>query len=72
MKIREIIPAIALVVLCGITPAVVFAAGRDTPRETIAPAFKVPIANVPGKTMTAFVVEYPPGGKTPPHRHDSA
>ena len=31
--------------------------------------FEQPLPNVPGKTMTAVVVEYPPGGTTPPHRH---
>jgi quercetin dioxygenase-like cupin family protein len=39
------------------------------PRETVAPAFAYPIANVPGKSMTALIVSYPAGGKTPPHRH---
>ena len=42
------------------------------PRETIAPAFVEPIANVPGKTMTALIVDYAPGGKTPAHRHGQA
>jgi quercetin dioxygenase-like cupin family protein len=45
----------------------VFAA--DPAREAVAPAFAYPIANVPGKTMTALVVTYPPGAKTPAHRH---
>lgn len=31
--------------------------------------FQQPLPNVPGKTLTAVVVEYPPGGKSPPHRH---
>ncbi|HEX7035178.1 MAG TPA: cupin domain-containing protein [Pseudomonadales bacterium] len=31
--------------------------------------FQQPLPNVPGKTLTAVVVEYPPGGTTPPHRH---
>jgi quercetin dioxygenase-like cupin family protein len=42
------------------------------PHETIVPAFVEPIANVPGKTMTALVVDYPPGGKSLPHRHGQA
>ncbi|RZF27543.1 cupin domain-containing protein [Paraburkholderia sp. UYCP14C] len=42
------------------------------PHETITPAFAVPIANVPGKTMTALVVDYAPGGKSAPHRHGQA
>jgi quercetin dioxygenase-like cupin family protein len=44
----------------------------DAPRETISPAFQTAIANVPGKTMTAVVVDYAPGGKSPAHRHGSA
>lgn len=27
------------------------------------------LPNVPGKSLTAVVVDYPPGGKTPAHRH---
>lgn len=42
------------------------------PHETITPAFAEPIANVPGKTMTALVVDYAPGGKSAPHRHGQA
>jgi quercetin dioxygenase-like cupin family protein len=40
--------------------------------QTISPAFQYPIANVAGKTMSALVVKYAPGGKTPGHRHGSA
>ncbi|MCC8391476.1 cupin domain-containing protein [Paraburkholderia sp. MMS20-SJTR3] len=55
-------------------------AGSAAPHETITaaitpaitPAFAVPIANVPGKTMTALVVDYAPGGKSAPHRHGQA
>jgi quercetin dioxygenase-like cupin family protein len=47
-------------------------APAPAPHESISPAFAYPIANVPGKTMTAIVVDYPPGGKSLPHRHGSA
>ena len=40
--------------------------------ETITPAFHEVIANVPGKSLTALIVDYAPGAKTPPHRHGSA
>ena len=33
------------------------------------PAFNLPIPNIPGKTIEAVVVDYPPGGGTPAHRH---
>lgn len=41
----------------------------SAPRETVAPAFANPIANIPGKSLVAAVVTYPPGGKTPSHSH---
>ncbi|REG58044.1 quercetin dioxygenase-like cupin family protein [Paraburkholderia sp. BL6669N2] len=49
-----------------------FAADASAPHETITPAFTEAIANVPGKTMTALVVDYAPGGKSTPHRHGQA
>jgi quercetin dioxygenase-like cupin family protein len=55
----------ALVLACGSACAQAAAA----PRETVTPAFAHPISNVPGKTMSALVVSYAPGGKTPAHRH---
>ena len=41
----------------------------NAPRETVAPAFANAIPNVPGKSLVAAVVTYPPGGKTPSHTH---
>jgi quercetin dioxygenase-like cupin family protein len=32
-------------------------------------AFNLPIPNIPGKSIEALVVDYPPGGGTPAHRH---
>ena len=32
-------------------------------------AFNLPIPNIPGKSIEALVVNYPPGGGTPAHRH---
>jgi quercetin dioxygenase-like cupin family protein len=31
--------------------------------------FNLPIPNIPGKSITALVVNYPPGGGTPSHHH---
>ena len=44
----------------------------DAPRETSTPAFVHDLANVPRKTLTAIIVAYPPGGKTPSHCHGHA
>lgn len=68
MTPRHLIQAAALAALA--TAAVLSPTqAADAPRETVAPAFAHPIANVPGKTMTALIVSSAPGGKTPPHRH---
>jgi quercetin dioxygenase-like cupin family protein len=48
------------------------AAAAAAAAETITPAFAEAIANVPGKKMTALVVDYAPGGKSSPHRHGKA
>lgn len=37
--------------------------------DTVAPAFREAIPNIPGKSLVAVVVSYAPGGKTPPHHH---
>ncbi|MFM0646972.1 cupin domain-containing protein [Paraburkholderia bryophila] len=83
MNLRSLITATTFAVLSVATasqtvyaaeasaPAAATAASA-APRETIAPAFVEPIANVPGKTMTALIVDYAPGGKTPAHRHGQA
>lgn len=59
--------------LCAfVIPKGAIAATPNAPRETLAPAFQEAIANAPGKTITATIVNYPPGGKSIPHRHGSA
>jgi quercetin dioxygenase-like cupin family protein len=39
------------------------------PAATVKPAFRQTIANLPGKSMVAVTVEYPPGVKSASHRH---
>lgn len=39
------------------------------PVETVTPAFNQKILNIPGKSVIAAVVDYPPGGASPAHRH---
>ncbi|MEJ8840635.1 cupin domain-containing protein [Ramlibacter sp. AN1133] len=41
---------------------------HDT-RETVTPNFAQAIPNVPGKSLVAVIVEYPPGAASPPHLH---
>ncbi len=44
------------------------AAAQD-PAETVVPLFAQSISNIPGKTLRAAEVTYPPGGRSPTHTH---
>ena len=73
MKIPSIArAAAATAVLCALFSPQIRAAEPQAPRETVTPAFAYPIANAPGKQLTALIVSYAPGGKTPAHRHGRA
>ncbi len=37
--------------------------------ETVTPSFQHAIPNVPGKSLTAVIVDYPPGAASPAHKH---
>ena len=37
--------------------------------ETVKPVFEKAIPNIKGKSLVALEVSYPPGGKSPSHRH---
>ncbi len=43
------------------------AKGPGDAKET--PVFSEDLPDIPGKHLTAVVVDYPPGGKSPRHRH---
>jgi quercetin dioxygenase-like cupin family protein len=45
------------------------AAGHAQELEQVNTVFERAIPNIPGKSLIAFVVTYPPGGKSPSHRH---
>jgi quercetin dioxygenase-like cupin family protein len=46
-------------------------AGAPAPKfdEDVKPVFERAIPNIPGKSVIALVVTYPPGGKSPSHLH---
>ena len=54
-----VLTAMALGVLPGLAQNV----------EQVKPVFDHVIPNIEGKSMVAVVVTYPPGGKSPAHRH---
>jgi quercetin dioxygenase-like cupin family protein len=71
MKIHSIALATVFTMFASVTTNVL-AADPEAQGETITRIFAHAIANVPGKTLTAMVVTYAPGGKSPPHRHGQA
>ena len=65
MNIRFIVGAASTAMACGIAvPAVAHDA-----TETVTPNFQHAIPNIPGKSLTAVVVDYAPGAASPAHRH---
>lgn len=50
-------------------PSLASAEAASPERQTIKPAFREAIPNIPGKSIVAIVVNYPPGGATPAHYH---
>lgn len=42
------------------------------PSETLNPLLEQALPNVPGKTFTSAIVDFPPGARAVPHRHGEA
>jgi quercetin dioxygenase-like cupin family protein len=61
--------AVALTLFTLAVPAAVLAPAAADPAAPAGAVFSGPLPNVPGKTLTAVMVSYPPGGKSPRHRH---
>ena len=59
--------AAATLLAAGLTAAP-SARAADTDAK-VTPVFTAKLPNVPGKSLTAVLVSYGPGGKTPAHRH---
>lgn len=47
-------------------------AAHEAPEETAAPKFMQALPNVPGKTFSTLIVDFPAGSKARPHRHGQA
>lgn len=62
MKIRSVVAAAALAL-----PMASVAAGQEA--ETVAKNFEAAIPNIPGKSLVAVEVTYPPGAASPTHTH---
>ena len=65
MKIRTVIGAAsAAIAIATAAPACAHDVGDKVTRN-----FEQAIPNIPGKSLIAVVVDYPPGGASPPHTH---
>jgi quercetin dioxygenase-like cupin family protein len=65
MRIRLIISAgCAAIAIATAVPSAAHDVG-----EKVTPQFAQAIPNIPGKSLIAVVVDYPPGGASPPHTH---
>jgi quercetin dioxygenase-like cupin family protein len=65
MKLRTIIVAAsAAVAIATAAPASAHEVG-----DKVTPNFEQAIPNIPGKSLVALVVDYPPGGSSAPHTH---
>jgi quercetin dioxygenase-like cupin family protein len=68
MKILSI-ALVATLAAVAAWPSLVSAEAASQERQTITPAFRGAIPNIPGKSLVAIVVSYPPGGASPAHYH---
>jgi quercetin dioxygenase-like cupin family protein len=65
MKIRTVIGAASAAIgIATATPASAHDVG-----DKVTPNFAQAIPNIPGKSLIAVVVDYPPGGASAPHTH---
>jgi len=72
------LPSAAMPALAGLAIGVVAmlagdaagqAPGSAGPRSQASKIFEQVMPNVPGKSLTAVIVDYPPGGASQPHHH---
>lgn len=61
-------PLSVLGAACAILVAAMPAAAHG-PGDVVTPLFEQAIPNIPGKSMIAVMVDYPPGGASVPHSH---
>jgi len=65
MMNRILLPALLAVA----TLSSVAVASAHTPGDSVKPNFSHAIPNIPGKSLVAVEVSYPPGGASQPHTH---
>ncbi|MEY9324621.1 cupin domain-containing protein [Sinorhizobium fredii] len=65
MNARSVIGAAC----AALSIAIAMPAATHDLTETVTPHFEKAIPNIPGKTLKAVIVDYPPGGASAPHSH---
>lgn len=60
---------VAVAATAALSAAQLAVAQSSAPTGTTRVVASLPIDNLPGKRLVSVIVEYPPGGKSPPHRH---
>jgi quercetin dioxygenase-like cupin family protein len=73
---RRIGALVGISILAGIGVGALGARFADRPAGaaeggSVTPVFAYALPNLPGQTMTGILVEYAPGGSSPPHHHTS-
>lgn len=63
MSIKRLLAALLVIA------AFAGAAYAQAPEATVKPNFAQAIPNLPGKSLVAVEVSYPPGGASAPHHH---
>jgi quercetin dioxygenase-like cupin family protein len=66
MKFRTVVAAAAYAIIAIATAAP--ASAHDL-GDKVTTTFAQPIPNIPGKSLIALIVDYPPGGASAPHIH---
>lgn len=66
MKFRKLVLSASLMFVCLTSQA---DDNSNRPHETVTPNFMKEIPNIPGKSLVAAVVTYPPNGASPSHHH---
>jgi quercetin dioxygenase-like cupin family protein len=61
--------AVAAVAACALGALAPTPATAHASTERVTPALAQAIPNIPGKSLIAVVVDYPPGGASPAHVH---
>lgn len=69
MKLRLIFHAAYAAITLATAPAAADGIGERGIGEKVTPHFEQVIPNIPGKSLVAIVVDYAPGGASPPHVH---